>query len=118
MIVATAIGLIIYKLRVSADAANRGNPVQQIPVRWPVLEHEVVQILVVRARQSVLLDAVAGGARIQSVAIDDVVADDGVVVSYRSWEAAGIVTVADQNAAVTVVKDGVVGDGHLIGRMP
>src|SRR5690348_9491876 len=69
-------------------------------------------------RQSVLLDAVARGGWIQSVAINDVVAHDGVIINDRSGKWTVVITIADQYSTVVVVKDGVVRDRHLIRSVP
>ncbi len=118
MIIAAAICLVVHKLRIGVDRSHIGVAILQIPVRRPVLIYEVIKILVMSAGQPVLLDAVTRGGWIQPIAIDNVVADDGVVINNRSRKGTVIIAIADQYSAIVVVKDGVVGDGYLIGRMP
>src|SRR5690242_21052 len=117
-VVALPIWFIVNELRVDADRAHGPNAVVKSPVAGAVAVHKVMEILIVRSGVSVFGDAVARRAGLQSVAINDVVADDGIVVGYRSGKTPGIVAVANQNAAVTVVKDRVVGDDHLVCGMP
>jgi len=118
VVVALPIWFIVNELGVGADRTHGSNVVLQFPVSGAVAVHKIMEILIVRSGVPVFGDAVARRTGLEPVAIDDVVADDRVVVRYRSRETAGIVTVADQNAAVTVVKDRVVGDGHLVCGMP
>ena len=118
MVISTAVGLIVHKLRIGRDGTHGPDFVLQVPVPGAVLVHEVAEVLVVATCETVLLDAVSFGAGLQSVAEDDVVDHNGMVVHYHLRKAAGIIAITDQYSAVSIIKDGVVGDGHLVGGMP
>src|SRR5947209_1612094 len=115
VVIAASVRLIIDELWISVDACRAGIPVLQVPVRRTVLVHEIVEVLVVSACQSVLLNAVPRSCWIQPVAIDDVVTDDGVVINDRSRKWTVVITIANQYAAIVVVEHRVVGNRHLIG---
>src|SRR5690242_461338 len=118
VVVAAAIGLIIDKLRIGSEAGHGADSVLQFPVAWSVLIHQVVEVLIVWTGIAVLLDAVTVAAGLESVAVNDVVAHQGVVVDHRGGEAARVVAIAHQDATVGVVEHGVVGDRDLGGGMP
>src|SRR3954453_998192 len=118
MVIRATVGLIVHKLGIGVDCSYRRVPILEIPVGGSILVHEIVEVLVVSACQSVLLNAVPRSCWIQPVAIDDVVTDDGVVINDRSRKWTVVIPIANQYAAIVVVEHRVVGNRHLIGCVP
>src|SRR5579859_1115373 len=116
VIIARAVVLIVDKRGIGVDGSLCA-VVDQVPVSRAILRNQVINVVIVPAYVSVFLNAVARSAGEQTVAEDNVVSHQRVVIQSGAAREVSR-DCADQDSTVGIAKHGVVADGDCSSSVP